>query len=59
MLITSGAGDRAQKFKDLAELDAHVTGLLSFAHMVEPDWAEKQLTDGKRLAGFPSGTRNR
>lgn len=44
---------RHQGFKDLAELDAHVTGLLSFAHMVEPDWAERQLADWKRLRGIP------
>ncbi|MEW1603071.1 reverse transcriptase family protein [Streptomyces sp. NPDC093808] len=44
---------RYQDFKDLAELDAHVTGLLSFAHMVEPGWAGKQLTDWKRLRDIP------
>lgn len=44
---------RHQKFEDLAELDAHVTGLLSFAHMVEPGWAEKQLTNWKRLREIP------
>ncbi|MFJ3336856.1 reverse transcriptase domain-containing protein [Streptomyces sp. NPDC086766] len=44
---------RHQGFKDLAELDAHVTGLLSFAHMVEPGWAGKQLTDWKRLREIP------
>ncbi|SFF52649.1 Reverse transcriptase (RNA-dependent DNA polymerase) [Actinacidiphila alni] len=42
-----------QKFKDLAALDAHVTGLLSFAHVVEPGWADKQLTDWKRLRRIP------
>lgn len=42
-----------QKFKDLAALDAHVTGLLSFAHIVEPGWAEKQLADWKRLREIP------
>ncbi|WP_371100881.1 RNA-directed DNA polymerase [Streptomyces sp. PU_AKi4] len=42
-----------QDFKDLAELDAHVTGLLSFAHMVEPGWAGRQLTDWKRLREIP------
>ncbi|MFF5253077.1 reverse transcriptase domain-containing protein [Streptomyces leeuwenhoekii] len=46
---------RHQGFKDLAELDAHVTGLLSFAHMVEPDWAERRLADWKRLRGIPLG----
>lgn len=44
---------RHQEFRDLAELDAHVTGLLSFAHMVEPGWAGKQLADWKRLRGIP------
>ncbi|MCX5210082.1 reverse transcriptase domain-containing protein [Kitasatospora sp. NBC_00240] len=44
---------RHQNFKDLAALDAHVTGLLSFAHMVEPGWAEGQLTDWKRLREIP------
>ncbi|GGW35452.1 reverse transcriptase family protein [Streptomyces griseoloalbus] len=44
---------RHQEFEDLAELDAHVTGLLSFAHMIEPAWAEKQLTAWKRLRGIP------
>ncbi|MFF3533699.1 reverse transcriptase domain-containing protein [Streptomyces sp. NPDC002466] len=44
---------RHQEFKGLAELDAHVTGLLSFAHMVEPGWAEKQLADWKRLREIP------
>ena len=44
---------RHQKFKDLPELDAHVTGLLSFAHMVEPGWAEEQLEDWKRLREIP------
>ncbi|MFI8191472.1 reverse transcriptase domain-containing protein [Streptomyces sp. NPDC085946] len=44
---------RHQGFKDLAVLDAHVTGLLSFAHMVELDWAEKQLADWKRLREIP------
>ncbi|MEW2255873.1 RNA-directed DNA polymerase [Streptomyces sp. NPDC047869] len=44
---------RHQKFKDLAELDAHVTGLLSFAHMVEPGWADGQLADWKRLREIP------
>ncbi|MET8973721.1 RNA-directed DNA polymerase [Streptomyces hydrogenans] len=44
---------RHLRFKDLAELDAHVTGLLSFAHMVEPGWAEEQLEDWKRLRGIP------
>ncbi|MFC8102920.1 RNA-directed DNA polymerase [Streptomyces sp. NPDC057363] len=42
-----------QKFGDLAELDAHVTGLLSFAHMVEPGWAEEQLAAWKRLGEIP------
>ncbi|MFJ7010417.1 RNA-directed DNA polymerase [Streptomyces albogriseolus] len=44
---------RHQKFKDLSKLDAYVTGLLSFAHMVEPGWARKQLTDWKRLRKIP------
>ncbi|MGW0288918.1 RNA-directed DNA polymerase [Streptomyces tuirus] len=44
---------RHQKFKDLTELDAHVTGLLSFAHMVEPSWADTQLADWKRLREIP------
>ncbi|OKK14063.1 reverse transcriptase family protein [Streptomyces sp. CB02400] len=44
---------RHQDFKDLAELDAHVTGLLSFAHMVEPGWAGRQLADWKRLREIP------
>ncbi|MFD5708958.1 RNA-directed DNA polymerase [Streptomyces pharetrae] len=44
---------RHQKFADLTELDAHVTGLLSFAHMVEPGWAEEQLADWKRLREMP------
>lgn len=44
---------RHQGFKGLADLDAHVTGLLSFAHMVEPGWAEEQLTDWKRLRVIP------
>jgi hypothetical protein len=44
---------RHQRFKDLAELDAHVTGLLSFAHMVEPGWAGAQLADWKRLREIP------
>jgi hypothetical protein len=44
---------RHQNFKDLAALDAHVTGLLSFAHMVEPGWAEGQLADWKRLREIP------
>jgi len=42
-----------QGFKSLSELDAHVTGLLSFAHMVEPGWAEKQLANWKRLREIP------
>ncbi|MEU4176224.1 reverse transcriptase domain-containing protein [Streptomyces sp. NPDC026589] len=42
-----------QKFGDLAELDAHVTGLLSFAHMVEPGWAGEQLATWKRLREIP------
>ncbi|CAM5364368.1 reverse transcriptase family protein [Streptomyces atroolivaceus] len=42
-----------QKFEDLAELDAHVTGLLSFAHMVEPRWAGEQLAAWKRLREIP------
>ncbi|MFG3509715.1 RNA-directed DNA polymerase [Streptomyces sp. NPDC047821] len=46
---------RHQNFEDLAELDAHVTGLLSFAHMVEPGWAEEQLDDWKRLRAMPLG----
>ncbi|WP_078603360.1 RNA-directed DNA polymerase [Streptomyces sp. NRRL S-455] len=44
---------RHQEFKSLADLDAHVTGLLSFAHMVEPGWAEGQLSDWKRLREIP------
>ncbi|MET9878914.1 RNA-directed DNA polymerase [Actinacidiphila glaucinigra] len=45
-----------QNFKDVAALDAHVTGLLSFAHMVEPGWAAKQLADWKRLREIPLET---
>jgi hypothetical protein len=44
---------RHQEFKNLTELDAHVTGLLSFAHMVEPGWAERRLADWKRLREIP------
>ncbi|WGP13332.1 reverse transcriptase family protein [Streptomyces sp. SH5] len=44
---------RHQKFGDLAELDAHVTGLLSFAHMADPRWAGEQLAAWKRLREIP------
>ncbi|MEV5430511.1 RNA-directed DNA polymerase [Streptomyces sp. NPDC052701] len=44
---------RHQKFNDLTQLDTYVTGLLSFAHMVDSDWAEKQLADWKRLRELP------
>ncbi len=36
-------------FITVDELDSHVTGLLSFAHQVEPEWAAEQLHKWKRL----------
>lgn len=46
-----GVADHAsfRGFSAAEQLDAHVTGLLSFAHQVEPAWAAERLATWKRL----------